>query len=267
MTKNLPPNLLRLDAGTQSRIRINSDTVDDYATLLAEQEWPFPPLDVLYDGSEYFLADGFHRVLAALRGELELVPCRIHKGTATDARIFSMTANDKNGLRMTRADKRACVEWLLDNGGKMKQKEIASKAGVSVRTVKNIIAESNPESVAGKATPPKRGKGQIAPSTPIRGDSAPFAETGEPCEGEPDCGQDDFVEKPETPKRGNGKPPKQFDESHWLKQWDHAVGPLVRLIDNIAENFQATDLLIAVAHDRINDVTIAMHDVIKGETE
>ena len=111
------------------------------------------------------------------------------------------------------------------------------------------------------------GKAQNEPSHPVGVDSDPFEETDEPYEGEPDCGQDDFVEKPEPPKRGNGKPPKQFDESHWLKQWDQAIGPLVRLVDNIAGNFQASGDLISGVHDTLNEITTTMHDVIKGKAE
>lgn len=148
--KPLSVDLIRIDGDTQSRIKINDDTIDEYYELIGDGEWPFPPLDVFHDGTDYFLADGFHRILAAERAKRGSVPCVIHRGGARDARIFGMTANDRHGLRMSRADKRACVEWLLDQPGKMSQKEIAEKAGVTSRTVKSIVAERNPLSVQGK---------------------------------------------------------------------------------------------------------------------
>lgn len=39
------------------------------------------------------------------------------------------------------------------------------------------------------------------------------------------------------PKSTGGKqnPPKQYDRSFWFKQWDKAIGPLVRLVDKIAK--------------------------------
>ena len=142
-TETLSIDLLRLDAGTQARVKTSEETVVEYAELLTEKTgWPFNnPVDVFHDGTDYFVADGFHRVLAANRVKRASVPCRLHNGTAHDAKIFGMTANDQHGLRMSRADKRSCVEWLLDNGGKMKQEEIAQKAGVGVRTVKRIVGE------------------------------------------------------------------------------------------------------------------------------
>jgi len=142
-TQPLSVDLLRIDAGTQSRVKINEDVVEDYADVISasDGDWPFPPLDVFHDGSEYLMGDGFHRILGAIRAKRASVPCRIHPGTAKDARIFSMTANDRHGLRMTRADKRACVIWLLDNGGKMTQIAVAEAAGVSRRLVSMVMAD------------------------------------------------------------------------------------------------------------------------------
>lgn len=145
-TETLSIDLLRLDGGSQARIKSSEETIETYAELIDANkgEWPFGPLDVFHDGSDYFLADGFHRTLAALRLNRASLPCRIHKGTSKDAKIFGMTANDKHGFRMSQADKRACVEWLLDNWPKMTQVEIAEKAGVNERTVKRVVADRKP---------------------------------------------------------------------------------------------------------------------------
>lgn len=40
--------------------------------------------------------------------------------------------------------------------------------------------------------------------------------------------------KPPKAEKSNGKPPKQYPRSHWYKQWDNAIGPIVRLVDKIA---------------------------------
>lgn len=150
-TETLSVDVLRLDGDTQARIKISEETVSDYAELISSGngEWALGPLDVFHDGSDYFVADGFHRTLAAIRTKRASVPCRVHKGTAKDAKLFGMTANDKHGLRMSQADKRACVEWLLENGPKMKQAEIAEKAGVSKRFVQKVVADRKPEKAHG----------------------------------------------------------------------------------------------------------------------
>jgi ParB-like chromosome segregation protein Spo0J len=145
-TETLNIDLLVIDADTQARVSIHADTVDEYAELITNnKDWPFDLLDVFHDGNNYLVADGFHRTLAAQRLDVKSVPCRVHKGTAKDARIFGMTANDQHGLRMSRADKRHCVEWLLDNGGKLTQLEMSIAAGVGKRTVQSIVASRKPE--------------------------------------------------------------------------------------------------------------------------
>lgn len=166
---------IRLDGDTQCRVSINEETVEDYTEKIQEAngEWPFDPIDVFHDGTDHFAADGFHRTLAAIRAKRASIPCTVHRGTAKDARIFGMTANDHHGLRMNRADKRSCVEWLLDNEKSLPQKEIAAKAGVSKRLVQTIVAERRSAQNTEKA--------QIAPSSGESGkDGKKRSETGKP---------------------------------------------------------------------------------------
>lgn len=144
-SKPLSVDLIVTDAETQNRFEIHNEAVEDYAERIeAADDWPFPPLDVFHDGNNYYVADGFHRLLAAAKANRSSAPCRVHKGTSTDAKIFGMTANDNHGLRMSRAEKRGCVEWLLDNT-KLNQREVAEKAGVSRRMVAYIVAERKPK--------------------------------------------------------------------------------------------------------------------------
>lgn len=195
-TKLLAVELPRIDGGTQSRIKINEDVVQEYADLISESkgEWPFPPIDVFHDGTDYFVGDGFHRLLGALRTKRGTVPCVIHNGTATDARIFGMTANDRHGLRMSRADKRACVEWLLDNG-KFTQAEIAEKAGVTTRTVRIIVADRKPKT----ELPPRNcsrktsgcNEGDAIPPQNEKPKHPDGESLGMPC---PNCGTDWWVD-------------------------------------------------------------------------
>lgn len=246
VTKPLSFDLIRIDANTQNRIAIHEDTVEDYADVIRNTkpgEWPFPPLDVFHDGTEYFMASGFHRMLGAKRGGRESAPCVIHSGTVQDARIFGMTANDSNGLRMSRADKRACVEWLLDNGGKMLQKEIAEKAGVSIRLVKTIVDDRKPKLVP-QQPPPVATEVQIALSQP---------EVGE-------VDTSTFVEKPEKSQSVTSKPPKKNSRADWYKEWNSAIGPLVRLVDKIANALGEQGESQKVVQDHLNVATEEMQE-------
>ena len=215
-TEPLNFDLIVLDGGTQSRVTINQDTVDDYAEIIAATKpgkWPFPPLDVFFDGTDRFMSDGFHRLLGAKQAGRVSAPCVIHKGTAQDARIFGMTANDSNGLRMTRADKRACVEWLLDNGGKIPQQEIAAKAGVSVRLVKIVVAERKPKVAPVSVQPVTHSeqKVQFALLQPVEGGSAAGSFADFDPSDWPDSDEETAGETPQTTRTGTGKPPVSRD--------------------------------------------------------
>lgn len=132
-----------LDAGTQTRAELSEDTIEDYHRALEAVgfDWPFPPIEVFHDGTRYLLSSGFHRTLAAKRHGRHAVPCIVHKGSVWDALLHGMKANAKNGLRKTQADRRRCVEILLDSGKELTQAEIAELAEVSERTVRYIVAE------------------------------------------------------------------------------------------------------------------------------
>jgi predicted nucleic acid-binding protein len=57
----IPLESIRIDGGTQIRLEIRTDVVQEYAELIAK----LPPITVFFDGSTYWLADGFHRYHAA----------------------------------------------------------------------------------------------------------------------------------------------------------------------------------------------------------
>jgi uncharacterized ParB-like nuclease family protein len=64
MKKTLPIKSLRLDF--QPPENLIDFVVDEYAEKMARKE-PIEPVTVRYDGEDYFLQDGFHRVAAALK--------------------------------------------------------------------------------------------------------------------------------------------------------------------------------------------------------
>jgi ParB-like chromosome segregation protein Spo0J len=139
MVKDLELAKIRIDGGTQPRTEINQDAIAEHRDgyELGEHR---PPLDVFYDGAEYWLADGFHRWHGATAAKLETHPCTIHRGTQRDAILFSVGANAKHGLKRTNDDKRKAVLILLNDEewGKKSQRWIAEKCGVSHQFVANM---------------------------------------------------------------------------------------------------------------------------------
>lgn len=129
--------------GTQFRVAgLQPEVVDDYVSAL-ESGAVFPPIHVVYDGSVYYLADGFHRVEAYRRHGVEIVDANVVEGTLRDAMLYAMQANLRHGLRPSRADKRKAVEAMLldDEWCTWSDREIGRRCGVDGKTVKALRDE------------------------------------------------------------------------------------------------------------------------------
>lgn len=123
-------------AGTQIRAKIDAEAVSDYADAMTDGV-KFPPVVVFHDGSEYILADGFHRVMAASRNGFKDILAEIHKGTKADALKYALGANAAHGIKRTNADKRRSVELALAEWPKLSDRQIAEICAVS----NNFVSE------------------------------------------------------------------------------------------------------------------------------
>lgn len=124
---------IRRDGGTQSRAAINDETVAEYAEAMSDPDTMFPPIIVYFDGREYWLADGFHRLAAWERIGRTEIPAEIRQGDRRRAILHSVAANSAHGLRRTNADKRRAVTVLLsdDEWSRWSNREIARRCAVS----------------------------------------------------------------------------------------------------------------------------------------
>jgi hypothetical protein len=127
---------IRKDGGTQPRGTVNPDVIDTYQDAM-EDGAVFPPVDVFYDGTYYWLADGFHRVRAKEATGAEEMDCTVHQGTVEDARWFSFGANKANGLYRSNADKQRAIKAALEHPKSqgLSDHQIADHCGVAVSTV------------------------------------------------------------------------------------------------------------------------------------
>lgn len=133
---------IRMDGGTQPRAKLFEEIVADYAEDM-KQGATFPPVVIYYDGKDYWLADGFHRVRAKeALGEKE-ISAEVFPGELRDAVLHSVGANASHGLRRTNADKRRAVNRLVHDREwkKWSDREIARRCGVSHGFVGAIRAE------------------------------------------------------------------------------------------------------------------------------
>lgn len=140
--KQIDPKLIRIDGQTQARCAINEETVGEYAEAMSEGA-VFPPVASFFDGTNHWLADGFHRLLAAKRAGLASILVDEFLGTRRDALWHGLAANNEHGLRETRADRRRKVEIMLrdDEWRQLSDRVIARQCGVTHRTVASIRQE------------------------------------------------------------------------------------------------------------------------------
>ena len=184
--ENLPLKQIRLDGGTQVRASIKEEAVMRYATDM-EGGAIFPALRVFFDGTDYWLADGFHRYHAALRIGVADFLCEVDTGTARDALYYGSTANNLHGQPMDNADKRKVTMIFIEDfeWGQWSNSEIARQLHVSPPFVAKMRGESAPAvrkyitpkgNVAEKRKPEKKDK----PAKPAK--AAPLVDAPKPAD-------------------------------------------------------------------------------------
>lgn len=107
-------NDIRLDGGTQPRAMTSEAIVFSYAEDLLNGD-KFPDVVIYYDGVDYWIADGYHRVLAHKKANLDVINADVRQGTRRDAIFHSVGANAQHGYRRSNDDKRRAVLRLLND--------------------------------------------------------------------------------------------------------------------------------------------------------
>lgn len=136
MPEAIQLNQIRMDGGTQPRCGINWGVAYDYGDLMAEGV-KLPPVTLFYDGTNYWLADGFHRVKAAECQERTEIQADVIQGTLEDAQWYSFGANKSHGLMRSNDDKQRAVQAALKHPkcAGLSDRAIAKHVGVDKNTV------------------------------------------------------------------------------------------------------------------------------------
>lgn len=138
--------------GTQTRVATNDEAIVSYAEAMSEGA-QFPPVVVFFDGTQYWLADGFHRYLATKQIGKKEIEADVREGGRTDALIFALGANSTNGLFRSNDDKRNATEIALDEWWDKSNSYIADICKVSNDLVSKMRRRSGkqmPDKVTGK---------------------------------------------------------------------------------------------------------------------
>ena len=147
--EELPVSRIRTDGDTQPRVGgpngLNLSTVAEYAERMKAGD-KFPPIVCFFDGENYWLADGFHRLQAWKDNTpLEPILAEIHLGTQRDAILYSVGANAQHGLPRSNEDKRQSVLRLLNDPEweKWSDNQIARRCHVSQPFVSKLRKTNN----------------------------------------------------------------------------------------------------------------------------
>jgi hypothetical protein len=166
--------------GTQTRSQLDPDAVRDYKVLWEENYKHFPPCDVFFDGTDYWVGGGHHRITAARQAGKAEMQCRVRQGTKNDAILFGFKDNDKNGVRRTNADKRHSVQMILEDplwGPELSDRSIGNMAGVSrthVMDVRKSLEGGDANfAIAPKGEKVKGSDGKLYPSKRVVPAAAP----------------------------------------------------------------------------------------------
>lgn len=222
MHKNVNLKVIRIDGGTQSRASLDQETVDDYAEELDDSK-DLPPVRLFFDGSEYWLADGFHRYFAYQKRDRASIPADVTEGTLRQAIFASFGTNKKNGKRPSNEDKRKSVKSILADPewSQMSDRAIAEEVGCSHPLVAQI---RNPK----PATPPTPKAPKTAPTPPATG-GTPAGDGGNSSTSTPPTGNSST---PETAQ------PEEKTEAEKIAEAAHGGSDLAGIIEE-----QAVELL------------------------
>lgn len=177
-TQKIPLESIRIDGGTQIRVKINTDVVAEYAELIDK----LPPVTVFFDGSHYWLADGFHRYHAAGKAGATMIEADVRKGTVEDARWFAAGANQQHGLRRTNKDKLRAIMEALQMRPELSNRAIAEHVGVDDKTV----AAARDQVRCGNSAPARQGRdGKTYPAHVEKQSAKPSQDGSKPASAEP----------------------------------------------------------------------------------
>lgn len=163
----------------QPRTKLDEDAVADYAAVIEK----LPPIEVFLVQAEnrFYVTNGFHRLEGAVKAGKDEIPAEVVGEGTVEQAILKATenaSNRKNGMRLSRADKRRSIRltllcpgtetWPLDR--------VAKHCGVSRELVADVRSEMGKE-------------GLIDPDAPkIRSDGKPLGQP-EKSQAEPKAGK------------------------------------------------------------------------------
>jgi hypothetical protein len=156
MIQELELEQINRSGGTQIRAAYDRATIERYKDL-EESFVEMPPIIVYFDGTIYWLADGFHRVQAKAEvagippKEVVRIKSEVRTGTQRDAIKYALSANVTHGLPRNNDDLRRAIARCLDDEewSELSNIKIAAMCGCSESMIRKVKGErEQPELVS-----------------------------------------------------------------------------------------------------------------------
>lgn len=135
---------IRIDGGTQRRATTDQERVYTYLEDMKAGD-EFPKMFAVFDGTHYWLVDGFHRYHAFRLLNIKEIEIDYKPGTLEEAQVLSFGVNGTHGKPRTNEEKRLIVLEALKHRltKDMSDRELAKTCKVSHTFVASI---RNPDS-------------------------------------------------------------------------------------------------------------------------
>jgi len=147
-SKSLSVDVINISGGTQSRLSIKEDYVEEIFEKMKDGV-EYSPVTIFFDGKEYWLADGFHRYHATRKLGKSSIKCRITNGLLREAILYSKIANNLHGLQPTLQDKIHNAKELIGDfeWGEWSNREIGRICDLSHVTIAKLRVGKVPEKI------------------------------------------------------------------------------------------------------------------------
>ena len=141
MIKSVPIKDIVTDCKTQQR-SVDDDVVKRYAALIKDR-FKFPPIEIIYDGKNHYMWDGFHRYFSHLKLNKKYIEANVEEGPQRQAIWLSFSANKKNAFPRQPGTAKGIIEKILkdEEWSKKSEVEIAKWIGVTQQYVNRIKKE------------------------------------------------------------------------------------------------------------------------------
>lgn len=146
--KTLPIDAINISGGTQSRLSIEEDYVEEIFEKMKDGV-EYLPVSAFFDGKEYWLGDGFHRYHATRKNGKASIKCNVTNGLLRDAILYSKSANNDHGMRPTLQDKLNNAKEMIEDfeWGTWSNREIGRICDLSHVTIAKLRVGKAPERV------------------------------------------------------------------------------------------------------------------------